>query len=199
VDAGWTCVLVADGGDVELEQLDDAGAEWYATGPGGEHMGQVREVIEGALGDPSPDPAWLAVVLHELAQGRGSHRRSMLLVKRTHGTWFHATFRSNRESISRHGLDWARMTGSGIAGSRGPEAEGVFLCADLEGAEWFAQVGRRRGEAVDIWAVRLDGTWLIGDPGGSGGGDDYWMICPERIPPAQLNLVSRDWRGSAPE
>ena len=104
----------------------------------------------------------------------------MLVVKRGLGTWFHATFSANRESISRHGLDWTRMTGSGIAGSRRPEAEGVFLCADLESAEWFAQMGTRHGQAVDIWAVRLDGTWLIGDPGASGGGDDVWMIAPSR-------------------
>jgi hypothetical protein len=192
-------VVVADGGNVELEQLDDGGVEWYATGPGGERLGQVREVIEGALGAPPPDPAWLVVVLATLAEDRGSHRRSMLLVKRAEGTWFHATFSSNRESISRHGLDWTRMTASGIAGSRGPEAEGVFLCADLESAEWFARMGARNGQAVDIWEVRLDETWLIGDPGASGGDDDGWMICPEPIPPHRLNLVSRDWRGTAPD
>lgn len=66
--AGWVCVVMADRGNLELEQLDDAGSEWYGTGPDGEHMGQIREVIEQALGDPSPDPAWLAVVLHELAR-----------------------------------------------------------------------------------------------------------------------------------
>jgi hypothetical protein len=136
--------------------------------------------VEAAL-DGSPDPAWLATVLATIERrDRGSHRRSMLLVKRAEGTWFHATFSANRESIARHGLDWTRMTGSGIAGSRGPETEGVFLCADLESAEWFARIGARHGQEVDSWAARLDGTWLIGDPGESGGGGDGWMICPSR-------------------
>lgn len=121
----------------------------------------------------------------------------MLLVKRAEGTWFHATFSSNRESISRHGLDRTRMTGSGIAGSHGPEADGVFLCADLESAEWFAQMGSRHGDAVDIWAARLDGTWLIGDPGASGGGDDCWMICPEPIPPGRLELIRPNFQGAS--
>jgi hypothetical protein len=52
-------------------------------------------------------------------------------------------------------------------------------------------MGARRGDPVDIWAVRLSGTWLIGDPGASGGGDDVWMICPEPIPPTALTLVRR--------
>lgn len=184
-------MVVSDEGDVELEQLDDAGDDWYASGPGGEHMGRLQDALEATLGG-QPDPAWLAVVVAAIERDRSPQRRSMLLVKRAEGTWFHATFSSNRGSISRHGLDWTRMTGCGIAGSRGPETDGVFLCADFESAEWFAQMGSRRGDAVDIWAVRLDGTWLIGDPGASGGGDDVWMICPEPIPPTQLELVRPD-------
>jgi hypothetical protein len=135
MSAGWTCVVPCDAGDVELEQLDEAGLEWYATGPGGDHLGRLPETREGAVGG-TPDPEWLALVMATIEQqDRGSRSRSMLLVKRAQRTWFHATFAANRESIARHGLDWTRMAGSGIAGSRDPEAEGVFLCADPESAE----------------------------------------------------------------
>ncbi len=123
----------------------------------------------------------------------------MLLAKRGRGRWFHSTFAENRASILRYGLDWTRMTGTGIAGSRGPEAEGVFLCSDVDGAEWFARMDQRPGCAVDIWAVTLDGAWLVGDPGASGGGDDFWMICTEPIPPTQLTLLRADLVPSDPE
>ena len=113
----------------------------------------------------------------------------MLLAKRGTGTWYHTTFADNRRSILAHGLDWTRMVGTGIAGSRAPETEGIFLCSDLGSAEWFAQMGQRGGRAVDIWAVILNGTWLIGDPGAGGGGDDNWMISRQRIAPSQLKLL----------
>jgi hypothetical protein len=53
------------------------------------------------------------------------------------GRWFHATFAENRESIRRHGLDFRRMAGPGIAGSLAAEAAGVFLTGDLESARWL--------------------------------------------------------------
>jgi hypothetical protein len=31
----------------------------------------------------------------------------------------------------------------------------------MESAEFFAQMGRRRGREVDIWAVALDGQWVV--------------------------------------
>jgi hypothetical protein len=186
--AGWVCRVMSEAAEIEVEQLDDAGKDWFAVGPGGEHMGGLTETVAAAFGE-STDPAWLAVVVDTIERDCGSDHRSMLLVKRASGTWFHTTLAENRESISDHGLDWRRMTGSGIAGSPRPEADGVFLCVDIEGAEWFAEMGRRRGCAVDIWAVALDGTLLIGDPSASGGGDDCWMICPEPIPNWQLKLV----------
>lgn len=154
--AGWVCNVVSTAGGIELEQLDDAGQDWFASGPGGEHMGALDATLEAAAGE-SADRAWLAAVVATVKRDRASARRSMLLVKRAQGTWFHTTFSENRASISRYGLDWTRMTGSGIAGSRAPEAEGLFLCSDIEFAEWFAQMGQRRGRSVDIWAVSLDG------------------------------------------
>jgi len=119
-------------------------------------------------------------------------RGSMLLVKRGEGWMFHASPSVNRESIARHGLDWRRMTATGVAGNTEPEWQGVFLCADLESARWFAQMARP-GPA-DIWRVRADGLWLEGDPAASGGGDDAWMIAPEPIPARDVALYERDAR-----
>lgn len=191
--AGWTCLVLSDAGDIEVEQLDEAGNDWYAAGPGGERIGRLEPTVSGAAGD-SVDPAWLAVVTSTIARDRIGPYRSMLSVKRGQGTWFHASFCENRESIARHGLDWTRMTQRGIAGSTEPETDGVFLCADLESAEGFVMMGRRHGGSVDIWAATLDGEWLIADPSASGGIDDFWMICGEPIPPTRLTLFRADAR-----
>ncbi len=58
----------------------------------------------------------------------------------------------------------------------------------MESAEFFAQMGRRRGREVDIWAVALDGQCMISDPSASGGLDDRWMICLDPIPAERLEL-----------
>jgi hypothetical protein len=189
VASGWTCTIINVGGDVELEQLDDVGEDWFATGPGGDAIGGLDEVL-AAVTDGHADPAWITVVSDALKRELGSVRRSMLLAKRVTGRWFHATFAENRSSILRHGLDYQRMTGPGIAGSRKPEAAGVFLSCDLESARWFARMGRRG--PVDIWSADLVDVWLIGDPGGSGGGDDIWMICPETIDAGRLTLIEQN-------
>ncbi len=189
--AGWVCRVLSEVGPITVEQLDSAGRDWFAEGPGGEHLGTLAEALASAVGE-SADRDWLALVIATTERDCTWERRSMLLVKKATGTLFHSTFSDNRASISRHGLDWTRTTGRGIAGSSAPETDGIFLCADLEGAEWFAEMGARRGWAVDIWAVRLDGTWLIGDPGAGGGGDEWWMICPEPIPRQQLTLLRKD-------
>jgi hypothetical protein len=49
-------------------------------------------------------------------------------------------------------------------------------------------MGQRRGREVDIWAVALDGQWLISDPNSSGGLDDGWMICLDPIAAEALEL-----------
>jgi hypothetical protein len=96
---GWTCVVLGDRSEVQLEQLDDAGLEWCADGPGGTHLGALGEVLAAALGCPA-DVEWLALVVATIDRDRLSLRRSMVLVKRAEGTWFHATFSANRASIS---------------------------------------------------------------------------------------------------
>jgi hypothetical protein len=124
----------------------------------------------------------------------GDVRRSMLLVKRGHGVMFHASRSANRASIAAHGLDWRRMGATtGIAGSREHEWHGVFLCADLEGALWFASMPR--AGPADVWSVRVDGFWLEGAPDANGGGSDDWMIAPQPIGPERVRLVERDITG----
>lgn len=82
------------------------------------------------------------------------------------------------------------MSGPGIAGNDVPEAAGVFLCADLESARWFARMPR--SEPADIWRVRVDGLWLESDPNASGGADDTWMIAGRPIPAEDVALHERD-------
>jgi hypothetical protein len=200
--AGWTVAVVTGGGDIALEQLGAAGEDWYGDGPSGAAAGTIDAVLASCAPSTS-DPEWLqavaAVIRRDLAAataggggGGGGGRRSRLLVIRASGTWYHATFTHNRSSIERHGLDWRQFSGSGIAGSRKAEAAGVFLCIDLESAQWFAMMGDRRGQGpVDIWAATLDGVWVAGAPDAGGGGDDNWVICPEPIAPGALTLIER--------
>jgi hypothetical protein len=187
----WSLTVHGRDGELLLERVDDAEFGWTAVGPGGEGVGTLAEVLPAAAGSEA-DPEWIAAAIAAIERSlQVTHtQRSQLLVIRATGTWFHTTFSNNRESIVRHGLDWRRMAGPGIAGNPEPEWDGVFLCEDLEGAEWFAGMGR--GRRVDIWAVELNGVWLEGDPGASGGGGDYWMICPQPISPRQLRLVAKD-------
>jgi len=182
--------VLAGSGEIQLEQIGD-GEGWLAEGPGGVAVGSVSDAVRGAAAADA-DPDWIGAVIaaieRELAVG---DRRSMLLVKRATGVWFHATRSEKRESIRRHGLDWRRM-GSvpGIAGSTKPEWPGVFLCSSLGSARWFARMPQS-GQA-DIWAVHLRNVWLEGAPAASGGGDDGWMICPEPNGRRQLQLFERD-------
>ena len=123
--------LIADGGPIELEQADDVGLEWLAAGPAGEALGSLRDALT-ASAPVGTDPDWIDAVVGAMERELASKvRRSMLLVKRATGTWYHATPTANRASIREHGLDWRCMVGPGIAGSTAPEYPGVFLCADL--------------------------------------------------------------------
>ncbi len=89
---------------------------------------------------------------------------------------FHVTSVRNRDSILRHGLDWTRMGAApGIAGSRGAEEDGVFLCRDESDVGFFVQMNNTGGP-VDAWAVRgIDEQRLIT----TGSGFSYF---PDRIP-----------------
>jgi hypothetical protein len=142
---GWSCCVLSPGGDVQLEQLSADGEDWFGEGPGGTEMGAVETVVRGCAAagtDPAcagTDPAWIEAVAAAIGREvKNGTRRSVLLVKRASGWMFHASRSPNRDSIARHGLDWRRMDRPGIAGSVEPEWPGVFLCASLESARWFA-------------------------------------------------------------
>jgi hypothetical protein len=191
------CLLLLPGEEdayIEFEELDPAGTIAAAREAGGSRraFGRPEEVITAVSGRPVDDP-WVRAVCAALARERTwTHggRRWMLLVKLGEGTMFHATAAANRDSIRRNGLDWQRMDAAfGIAGSQEPELPGIFLCATREDARFFTDMARAPS---DIWQVRVDGLWLEGDPGASGGGDDIWMILPEPVGPDRLKLIDTD-------
>jgi hypothetical protein len=188
--AEWSCLVLAADGDIQLEQIEGLD-DWLAEGPGGTAAGSLSDALRGAA-PARADPEWIDAVIAALERRiLAGHRRAALLVKRATGVWYHATSSENRDSIRSHGLDWKRMGAArGIAGSAAPEWPGIFLCSDLEDAQWFARMPRN-GYA-DVWAVRLDEAWLEGAPDASGGGDDCWMICPEPIGATQVRLLERD-------
>ncbi|GAA4469143.1 hypothetical protein [Phytohabitans houttuyneae] len=98
----------------------------------------------------------------------------------------HVTSVRNRESIRTYGLDWSRMGAArGIAGSRGPEVEGCFLCVDPHEVDWFIFLNNTGGP-VDVWAV--DGI-EVGELLLSPEGHHYF---PGRIEPGRLTLVRQD-------
>jgi hypothetical protein len=183
----WVYTLVMPAGEVRLELTPGEG--WAAVGPGGSASGPLSESLVVAAG-ASAETGWINAVV-----GAVQHRvsapspNSVVLVAKESGTWFHATRSANRESIDRYGLDWRRMGDvPGIAGSRRPERDGVFLCRRLQDAHWFADMPR--DDVTDIWAARLDGVWLEAEAGG--GVDLDWALCPRPIPRSDLELLNAD-------
>lgn len=190
-----TCLLLGpadEDASIEFEELAPDGTVCGARrqGSGACAFGTGEEVIAATSGRPVGDP-WLVAVCAALARERAwrnTGRRSILVVKAGEGLMFHVAAAATRESIRRHGLDWRRMGESpGIAGSREPELPGIFLCASLDEARFFTDMARRPS---DVWAVRVDGLWLEGDPGANGG--DNWMIVPEPVGPERLWLAETD-------
>jgi hypothetical protein len=98
-------------------------------------------------------------------------------------TFYHVTASRNRESIERYGLDWSRMGSvSGIAGSRRPEVDGVFLCRDDGEVEFFCRMNAAGGP-VDVWQVNGVGeSDLILAPEG-------FVYLPRPVPIEDLRLV----------
>jgi hypothetical protein len=99
---------------------------------------------------------------------------------------FHVSSVLNRSSIQRHGLDSSRMGAApGIAGSRRPEADGIFLCLDLSIVEWFIQLNNT-GSPVDVWQVDgVDAEHLLDN----GSGLHY---LPGRIALDRITLLLQD-------
>lgn len=110
---------------------------------------------------------------------------------------YHVSPSANRDSIDEHGLDWRRMQGEGIAGSRAAEEEGVFLAVDRQEAYWFVEIGRNRHEALDVWEVTLDHDidldlgedQFMGLPCGTIHGFFCWF---EPVSRSHLRLIDRD-------
>ena len=96
---------------------------------------------------------------------------------------YHVSDLVNRTSISDHGLNWARMSVPGIAGSPRPECEGVFLCEKEHDVDFFIRMARRRGVTADVWAANVDGYWIENGPEG-------WWIVFKTIPPDRVRLKS---------
>lgn len=73
----------------------------------------------------------------------------------------------------------------GIAGSRRPEVEGIFVCRGEEETEFFFRINNTDGP-VDLWSVDgLDEGLLLDNGNG-------FVYLPGRIPPAQVRLVRSD-------
>ncbi|MER7180316.1 hypothetical protein ABT404_12685 [Streptomyces hyaluromycini] len=100
--------------------------------------------------------------------------------------FFHVSSVLNRRSIAQAGLDWTRMGAArGIAGSRRPEVEGVFVCRGEEEAEFFLQINNTGGP-VDLWSVDGIDEGLLLDNGNG------FVYLPGRIPAARVRLVRSD-------
>lgn len=73
----------------------------------------------------------------------------------------------------------------GIAGSRRPEVEGIFVCRGEEEAEFFLQIDNTDGP-VDLWSVDGIDEGLLLDNGNG------FVYLPARIPAARVRLVRSD-------
>lgn len=78
-------------------------------------------------------------------------------------------------------LDWNRMgAAQGIAGSRSPELDAVFL-DHFEGIEFFTHMSR---QPCDVWEVDVAGLWIEKH--------EDWLIHRSPIAPDRLRLVAQD-------
>lgn len=73
----------------------------------------------------------------------------------------------------------------GIAGSRRPEVEGIFVCRGEEEADFFLRLNNTGG-LVDIWAVDgIDEALLLDNGNG-------FAYLPHRIPATQVRVTRSD-------
>lgn len=109
------------------------------------------------------------------------------------GLLFHVTSSRNRRSIDEHGLDWTWMgQAPGIAGSREPEVDGIFVCRDQGEVQFFLAMNNTGGP-VDVWAIDgLSEEDLIEAPEG-------FMYLPASISRRRLTLVHHDQESRAAE
>jgi hypothetical protein len=99
--------------------------------------------------------------------------------------YFHVSSVRNRKSIQKHGLDSSRMEAApGIAGSKRPEVEGVFLSRDCSEAAFFVKINDFG--PVDLWAVdpAVGDQWVEMDTG--------FSYVVGTVPKYRLRLLRRD-------
>ena len=98
---------------------------------------------------------------------------------------FHVSSARNRESIKLHGLDWSRLSAApGIAGSREPEVDGIFVSSDYFTAEFFVRMSNAGGP-VDVWAIDdVEEADLVES-------DSGFSYLPYRLGPQRLVLLDQ--------
>lgn len=150
-------------------------------------LGSAGEVLTAAAGVPAGDP-WVAAVCRALEReracaGEPRYRRSRLWVMPGMGEVFHVTAVANRDSISRHGLDWHRM--GAAPGSPGVQSRSLRRCLSATAVtrrassrQWPARpamCGRSALRACGLRTARTAGSSL-----------------PSRSGPDRLRLADRD-------
>jgi hypothetical protein len=167
-----------------FEEFDAAGELCGARSrEAGFVFGSAVEVLSSATGR-FPDDGWVRAVVAALERERSwsDNRRSSLEVYPGSGEMFHVSAAANRDSIGHHGLDWRLMQRPGVAGSRFPELEALFLCESESDVQFFTDMAR---VPSDVWAVDVTGRWIENGPSG-------WAIVSEPIPPSAVRVVRRD-------
>jgi hypothetical protein len=180
-------IEIPDGrGDVEFEEFADGstcaarrrGSDRYAFGGTIDVLAKVSEL--------NVDDPWLMAAAKVLELERvldAPCRRTSLIVRAGQGEMFHASDVVNRGSILENGLDWRHMgAAAGIAGSRRPEREVIFLCESLDEVKFFTDMCRR---PTDVWAANVDGAWIENGPSG------WWMVSAP-IPANRVRLALFD-------
>jgi hypothetical protein len=179
-----TIILPESGEVVWFEEFDRVGQLCAgAIRDGRFGFGTASEVLTSVTARSADDP-WVVAVVAALHRERtwAGGRRNMLDVYVAEGEMLHVSAAANRESIAQHGLDWRLMTRLGVAGSSGPELDGIFLCESEADVDFFTEMAR---VASDVWAVDVAGQWVESGPSG-------WVIVLEPIPATAVRLVRRD-------
>jgi hypothetical protein len=182
------------GDEISIESIDASRDAWGAhrqTGPD-VHFGPLVQVLARASGR-APEDGWLQAVARALRRElrwRGRNRRRVLVVTRREGVLFHAAAAANRNQIRAHGLDPRHVRAAPfIRSERLPITAGIVLTADAWSARWFAVLPP---DATDVWAVRVDGLWLEGDPGLWVDHDGPVLVTAALVTPERLELVEQD-------
>lgn len=179
-----------DGRCAFVEQLavDAWGGERWDDGVA--VFGALAEVVAGVAADGADDD-WVrgAVTAVEQVTPRDRTTGGAVALRLATDPLLHVSASVNRGSIERYGLDWRRMGAApGIAGSRRPEAEAIFLGDDAFEVDFFTSMART---VTDVWSVDVSGWWLRSGPAG-------WWLALQPVPPERVSLVRRDVPAGTP-